>query len=246
MHGFDTRGSFVPAGILVPEGRFGRLFPNLDGRTATGDALADPMGAAGGPMDAGATAGDESHDSTTIPAGFTFLAQFLDHDLDFDPTSSIERQVDPNAITNFRTPSLDLDNVYGAGPVATPYIYNQPTAEQLLLDPTNPDLARNAQGKALIGDPRNDENMIVSQLQRAFMRCHNAIVNGLEAGTFNDVFGNPATTNEDTTGGESTVFLAAQQLHSRQVTSRAVRVEMAPDCVVISHAQARRYTYAYL
>ena len=212
MHGFDTRGSFVPAGVLVPEGRFGRLFPTLDARPATGDALADPMGASGGPMDAGATAGDESHDSRTIPAGFTFLAQFLDHDLDFDPTSSIERQADPNAITNFRTPSLDLDNVYGAGPSATPYIYNQPAAEQLLLDPTNPDLARNPQGKALIGDPRNDENMIISQLQRAFLRCHNAIVSGLEAGTFNDVFGNPANVNEDTTGGESTVFLAAQQL----------------------------------
>lgn len=170
MYGYTTRGSFVPAGILVPEGRFGRLFPNLDARSATGDTLADPMGAAAGPMDAGATAGDESHDSTTLPSGFTFLAQFLDHDLDFDPTSSIERQADPNAITNFRTPSLDLDNVYGAGPVATPNIYDQPTAEKLLIDQTNPDLARNPQGKALIGDPRNDENMIVSQLQRAFIR----------------------------------------------------------------------------
>ena len=212
MHGFDTRGNSVPAGILVPTGRFGRLFPNLDARPATGDALADPMGAAGGPMDSGATAGDESHDSMTMPAGFTFLAQFLDHDLDFDPTSSIERQADPNAITNFRTPSLDLDNVYAAGPMATPYIYDQPAAEKLLLDPTNPDLARNPQGKALIGDPRNDENMIISQLERAFMKCHNVIVDGLEAGIFNDVFGNPAKTNEDTTGGESTVFLAAQQL----------------------------------
>ena len=162
-------------------------------------------------MDAGAVAGNETHDST-IPAGFTFLAQFLDHDLDFDTTSSIERQADPNAITNFRIPSLDLDNIYGAGPMATPYIYDQPAGELLLLDPVNPDLSRNAQGKALIGDPRNDENMVISQLERAFMRCHNAIVAGLEAGTFNDALGNPAINNEDTTGGESTVFLAAQQL----------------------------------
>ena len=83
-------------------------------------------------------------------------------------------------------------------------------ADQLLVNGT--DLARNAQGKALIGDPRNDENMIVSQLELAFMKCHNAIVVGLYAGTFNDVFGQPATMNEDTSGGESTVFLAAQQL----------------------------------
>ena len=147
-----------------------------------------------------------------LPAGFTFLAQFLDHDLDFDPTSSLERQIDPNAVTNFRSPALDLDNVYGLGPMASPYIYDSsdPNGETLLVNGT--DLARNSLGKALIGDPRNDENLIVSQLELAFMKCHNAIVKGLRAGTFKDVYGNPATTNEDMTGGESTVFLAAQQL----------------------------------
>ena len=54
--------------------------------------------------------------------------------------------------------------------------------------------------------------MILSQLELAFMKCHNAIVDGLIAGTFSDVTGAPAQTNEDTTGGENTVFLAAQQL----------------------------------
>jgi hypothetical protein len=205
MHGFETRGSNVPDGILTPEGRFGRILPFLDVRQPTGETTADPMGAAGGPMDLGSA----THDSK-IPAGFTFLAQFLDHDLDFDPTSSLERQTDPNAITNFRTPALDLDNVYASGPIASPNIYDQMNADQLLVNGT--DLARNAQGKALIGDPRNDENMIISQLQLAFMKCHNAIVVGLHTGTFKDVFGAPAMTNEDTTGGESTVFLAAQQL----------------------------------
>ncbi|MGA7385661.1 MAG: heme peroxidase family protein [Methylocella sp.] len=207
MHGFDTRGSNVPDGILAPEGRFGRLLPFLDPRQPTGEALADAMGAASGPMDAGLV----SHDSTTLAAGFTFLAQFLDHDLDFDPTSSLERQTDPNAITNFRTPALDLDNVYASGPSATPHIYdNTSGGEKLLVNGT--DLARSSQGTALIGDPRNDENMILSQLELAFMKCHNAIVDGLKAGTFNNVFGAPALTNEDTSGGESTVFLAAQQL----------------------------------
>lgn len=205
MHGFDTRGSNVPAGILTPEGRFGRILPFLDARQPTGEATADPMGVPNGPMDLGAA----THDSK-IPAGFTFLAQFLDHDLDFDPTSSLERQADPNAITNFRTPALDLDNVYASGPMASPHIYDQVNVDRLLVNGT--DLARNAQGKALIGDPRNDENMIVSQLELAFMKCHNAIVDGLYAGTFKDVFGALATTNEDTSGGESTVFLAAQQL----------------------------------
>ncbi len=207
MHGLDTRGSNVPDGILAPEGRFGRLFPFLDPRQPTGEALCESMGAAGGPMDLGAA----THDSTTLAAGFTFLAQFLDHDLDFDPTSSLERQTDPSGLTNFRTPALDLDNVYASGPSATPYIYdNTSGGEKLLVNGT--DLARSSQGTALIGDPRNDENMIVSQLELAFMKAHNAIVDGLRAGTFKDAYGAPATTNEDTSGGESTVFLAAQQL----------------------------------
>jgi hypothetical protein len=214
MHGFQTRGNFVQAGILVPSGRFGRLFPSLDVREPTGQILAEQMGAKGGPMDSGALPNEHSHDNQVLPAGFTFLAQFLDHDLDFDPTSSIERQTDPNAITNFRTPSLDLDNVYGAGPNASPYLYDNstPDVEKLLLDSINPDLARNAQNKALIGDPRNDENMLVSQMQRAFIKAHNAIVDGLKAGTYRNVFGDLVTTNTDVSGGESTVFLAAQQL----------------------------------
>ena len=206
-HGLDTRGSNVPDGILAPQGRFGRLFPFLDPRQPTGEPLCAAMGAAGGPMDLGSA----TNESTALAAGFTFLGQFLDHDLDFDPTSSLERQADPRGITNFRTPALDLDNIYASGPGATPHIYDSNSGgEKLLVNGT--DLARNAQGTALIGDPRNDENMIISQLELAFMKCHNAIVDGLKAATFNDAFGAPATTNENTSGGESTVFLAAQQL----------------------------------
>jgi Animal haem peroxidase len=210
MHGINVRGNYVPDSIHIPEGRFGRLLPGIGPRQPTGEALAGTMGAAGGPMDAGLE--NPSHDSAAIAAGFTFLAQFLDHNLDFDPTSSIERQADPSAITNFRTAALDLDNVYDSGPTASPYLYDStaPSGERMLINGT--DLARNAQGTALVGDPRNDENMILSQLHLVFLKAHNAIVAGLRAGTFTDAFGAPATTNEDTTGGESTVFLAAQQL----------------------------------
>ena len=60
-----------------------------------------------------------------VPAAFTFLGQSVDHDLTFDPTSSLERQNDPEAVNNFRTPLLELDNVYGAGPGANPHLYDQ-------------------------------------------------------------------------------------------------------------------------
>jgi hypothetical protein len=40
------------------------------------------------------------------------------------------------------------------------------------------DLARNHQGRALIGDPRNDENIFVSQMQLMFVRFHNRLMAG--------------------------------------------------------------------
>jgi hypothetical protein len=43
------------------------------------------------------------------------------------------------------------------------------------------DLQRNAQGRAVIGDPRNDENIIVSQLHHAFIRFHNNVVEHVAA-----------------------------------------------------------------
>jgi len=82
----------------------------------------------------------------------------------FDPTSSLERQVDPEAVSNFRIPALELDNVYGSGRAASPHLYDQssPGGIKLLIDAAAPsDLPRNSQNTALIGDPRNDENLIV-------------------------------------------------------------------------------------
>ena len=62
---------------------------------------------------------DHSSDSqfdSRIPAGYTYFGQFIDHDITFDPTSSLQRRNDPNGLINFRTPRLDLDNIYGRGP----------------------------------------------------------------------------------------------------------------------------------
>src|SRR6267154_1094508 len=59
-----------------------------------------------------------------IPAGYTYLGQFIDHDITFDPASSLQSQNDPDALIDFRTPALDLDNVYGRGPDDQPYLYD--------------------------------------------------------------------------------------------------------------------------
>ena len=137
--------------------------------------------------------------SLRLPAGYTYFGQFVDHDITFDPVSSLSRQNDPDALVDFRTPKFDLDSLYGRGPSDQPYLYEQPDGVRLLLgearsdDPevAGPDLQRNKGGRALIGDPRNDENLIVSQLQVAFIKFHNKVVDqvhdetGLEG---NDLF----------------------------------------------------------
>ena len=119
----------------------------------------------------------------TIPAGFTYLGQFIDHDITFDPTPFGARARRPRRTVNHRTPRLDLDSLYGLGPDVQPYLYERDRPERLLLSPGPPlDLPRNDEGIALTGDPRNDENAIVSQLHLLFARFHNRVVD--EFGSF--------------------------------------------------------------
>lgn len=66
-----------------------------------------------------------SGDNLAIPAGYTYLGQFIDHDLTFDAASAQQRILDPSARLNFRTPRFDLDSVYGSGPVDEPFQYDQ-------------------------------------------------------------------------------------------------------------------------
>lgn len=184
------RDMVPPRSKYYDKGKFGRLFPTLPPFMADTDKAREALMALGKPegiMDPGAA---DNPENTDIAAGFTFLGQFIDHDLTFDPTSSLERQNDPESIDNFRTPVFELDNIYGSGIAASPYLYDSSPANRgkfLIekLDPGNPDskddLPRNSQNTALIGDPRNDENTIVSQLHVAFLKFHNAVVDKLKA-----------------------------------------------------------------
>jgi hypothetical protein len=136
-----------------------------------------------------------------VPAGYTYLGQFIDHDLTFDPVSSLQRDNDPAAIVDYRTPRFDLDCLYGRGPADNPYLYcddgvrmrlgrrlNNRT-KNLGYDvprPPEPDprvANRNDSEKAIIGDPRNDENVIIAQLHALFLQFHNRYVDLLESQT---------------------------------------------------------------
>lgn len=165
-------------------GNFGKLFPKLKG-LAVSEEEAEALGGPGGIMH---DSGDLSGDSQ-IPAGYIFFAQFIDHDITLDTTTDLHGQPladkDIAALPNLRSPSLDLDCVYGFGPEANPFLYD-PNAPGRLLTGTddNPDdLPRNKENRALIGDPRNDENLFVSQLQLLFLRFHNKVLDGLVAST---------------------------------------------------------------
>jgi len=140
-------------------------------------ALAEAMREPGPPSGWNGVAQD--FDNEAIPAGYTYLGQFIDHDITFDPASLSERRDDPDALHSFRSPRFDLDSVYGSGPVDEPFQYATATDPRRLLigmsQAGDPDLPRNTEGTALIGDPRNDENIIVSQLQLLFLKLHNKI-----------------------------------------------------------------------
>jgi hypothetical protein len=173
----------VPRSSL-PQGKFGRLFGTLEPFAPADDLLIE-LGGSDGPMkDMGKAGGDNE----AIPAGFTYLGQFIDHDITFDPVSLITKKNDPDSLHNFRTPCFDLDSVYGFGPGASPHLYNRNDPDKLLTarnDADEPDLPRNRQEIALVGDPRNDENILISQMQVAFLHFHNAIVDFLRADSEN-------------------------------------------------------------
>jgi len=137
-----------------------------------------------------AAAGLQPGENPDIPAGYTYVGQFVDHDITFDPTSVLQRRNDPDAVVNFRTPRFDLDSVYGSGPADQPFLYDQTDPCKLLVGRNRgrgqerDDLPRNPQGRALLGDPRNDVHVIVSQLTFAVLRFHNAIVDRLRDQSF--------------------------------------------------------------
>jgi hypothetical protein len=172
---------------VVMEGRFTRLFPYLPAaRFAQHDLeqLAHEMTA---PKDTGPEAEPDPEENHGIPAAYTYLGQFVDHDLTFDPSSRLRETLTGaqlRALVDFRTPRFDLDNVYGRGPDDQPYMYKKDRIRMLLgesmsgspYDPGAVQLPRGPNGRALIGDPRNDENRIVAQLHAIFLRFHNRVV----------------------------------------------------------------------
>lgn len=169
-------------------GMFGRMFPDLTPLIVPEAALVEL-----GEAMHDTAPGDPAGNNSDVPAGFTYLGQFVDHDITLDLTSIGEKNADPDGIENFRTPALDLDAIYGLGPDGSRQLYarnldnGKAPGPKLLIGKTfnvpgtgitgdlRNDLPRNQEGFATIGDHRNDENLVVAQTHLAFLKFHNKV-----------------------------------------------------------------------
>jgi len=205
-HGFETfhvlgegvlgksgRGRATRAagpGATVPPFRFSRLGP-----LGAGKQLGDDNRA----RIAAAMTPDVVDVASAVPAGYTYLGQFVDHDLTFDRTTvMLGQHVTVEELVQARSPSLDLDSLYGAGPqdpvsakfYAPDGVHLKSGAADGAVAFAGFDLPRAGVGAndaakraALIPDPRNDENLAVAQTHLAFIRFHNRVVDTLPAAT---------------------------------------------------------------
>ena len=162
-----------------PRFRFSQMGPDgtehqLSDRTV--ELLAFNMAAGGG----------SGVETSGVPAGYTYLGQFIAHDLSFDKTVvALGANVAAAALVQGTSPRLDLDSLYGAGPEQSAHLYlddrlhlktgkTAPTPDHGELDGF--DLPRGPDRTAVIADDRNDDNLAVAQTHLAFIRFHNRVV----------------------------------------------------------------------
>ncbi|HXM34321.1 MAG TPA: peroxidase family protein [Pyrinomonadaceae bacterium] len=153
----------------------------------------------------------------SLISGLLYLGQFVDHDLSLDRTPLARAgDVKPEDRINYRSPTLDLDSMYGGGPNVSPCLYYLPVKrasgppvspgqERFLIGTTSPsqqrrDLPRTVAGRPVIADSRNEENLILAQLHVLMLQFHNSVIAALEDGEI------------DAVGLGGTLFAKAQRL----------------------------------
>jgi hypothetical protein len=149
------------------------MFPELPSFEADEQFL-HALGRAGGPCDCGNA--DHSPDALgDVAAGWPIFGQLVAHDITADRSKLCSHAITAE-LRNARSPRLNLECLYGDGPTGHPFLFEREDPAKFLLGLNRADLQRNAQGIAMIGDPRNDSHMIISQLHLALLKAHNAFV----------------------------------------------------------------------
>jgi Animal haem peroxidase len=187
--------------FVLGEDSFGRLFPELPPFAEASPQLESALlelGRPGGILDAkddltqgpillitSSKLSENNNDNPMQTAGVTFMAQFMDHDMTFDLQSRLGVPTNPEDSPNERTPNFDLDTVYGGGPARSPDLYDhgergdhRQRGIKLRIESGGlfEDLPRARDSSAIIGDPRNDENLMIAGLHAAFLLFHNNAV----------------------------------------------------------------------
>ena len=163
----------VPVDAPIAGATYARLFPELPAYSADEQFLF-ALGRVGGLCDC-ADPNDTPESLGCTAAGWPVFGQFIGHDITAD-RSALRPHVDPGQLRNARSPQLNLECLYGDGPVGNPFLYQRIDAAKFLTGPDGKDVQRNTEGIAIIGDPRNDSHLLISQMHLAFVHAHNAFV----------------------------------------------------------------------
>ena len=152
---------------------YARMFPELPSFQADEQFL-HALGSAGGLCDCG-DIDDSPNSLADTAAGWPIFGQFVAHDITAD-RSTLRAHTNTAELHNARSPKLNLESLYGDGPTGHPFLYQRDDPAKFLIGEVGTDIQRNAEGTAIIGDPRNDSHMLISQLHLAVLKSHNAFV----------------------------------------------------------------------
>jgi heme peroxidase len=163
----------VPIDAPLGPTSYARMFPELPSFQADEQFLR-ALGRSGGVCDCGDA--DDSPDSLgDTAAGWPIFGQFVAHDITAD-RSALRSHANVKELHNARSPQLNLECLYGDGPVGHPFLYQRNDPAKFVLGMDGADVQRNSEGIALIADPRNDSHLLISQMHLAMLKAHNAFV----------------------------------------------------------------------
>ena len=136
---------------------------------------------------AGATWREHCQKRASIPAGYTYLAQLMGHDIGRSVPLSIHPAERPESATaasrlavyNLVESPLSLETIYGTGPVGSPLLFTARTL-RFRIGPhehlaRQVDLPGDGEPVALMADPRNRDTPMLHELATAWMRYHNLV-----------------------------------------------------------------------